>query len=417
MPVLVASAAALGAQQSPRSGEQIATAPASVNWIAVRAGELKAKLPQLTGKYIEVQGGLRTLMGVRRDNSFTNAGWVVDSAEKEVGSVLFDQSSDDAIAFMAAQRCHATCTGVFIRGVVVKKGSGSPLLRLIEASHEPRSGMQTPAMKALAALPAADPGAAKPLLPAGAVPTREGGLPGAGPAPVQQSAAPAETTGAKKLFGRLKSAGIVKTAEKKDESASKGRVDFHFGDAPVRQTAYRNVRDTELHQLFKDYHWNTGRTMWPRVALIVEEQPTGHTASFANPNWGSDVRNGCWKIRAKLWMAHEASKEIAPFNWCLSEATYDSIRVSATTMAYGLAHEGVALWGTSPKTMFSDQNTGPQRTTGPKPPATATPRFYYRMDTNADAIMLGNILRDMAFSYGVADGRVWVIDPPQPDRD
>jgi hypothetical protein len=63
----------------------------------------------------------------------------------------------------------------------------------------------------------------------------------------------------------------------------------------------------------------------------------------------------------------------------------------------------------SPKSMMSNQNTGPEVTTGPNPPYIPVPRFHFDDRGHSDVIMLGNLMRDMGFSYGVPDGRVWIV--------
>ena len=69
----------------------------------------------------------------------------------------------------------------------------------------------------------------------------------------------------------------------------------------------------------------------------------------------------------------------------------------------------MALWGMTPKVSMSDKNTGPERTMGPNPPYTPVMRFHFREEQGAECIMLGNLLREMAFEFGVPDGRVWVV--------
>ena len=75
---------------------------------------------------------------------------------------------------------------------------------------------------------------------------------------------------------------------------------------------------------------------------------------------------------------------------------------------------GLALWGMTPKGSMLNQNTGQERTMGPNPPYTPVMRFHFSDDRGAECIMLGNILREMAFEFGVPDGRVWVVSIPGP---
>jgi hypothetical protein len=81
-----------------------------------------------------------------------------------------------------------------------------------------------------------------------------------------------------------------------------------------------------------------------------------------------------------------------------------------------VAQIGIALWGMTPKSSMLDQNTGQERTMGPNPPYLPAMRFHFRDDDGDEGLMLGNILRDMAFEWGVPDGRVWVVRIPGENR-
>lgn len=164
------------------------------------------------------------------------------------------------------------------------------------------------------------------------------------------------------------------------------------------ETYYRSIRDTRLSKVFVNYPWNTGRNAWPRVALVVEEEPIGGTGVLGYMQGGDKIKDRCWRLRARLWTGPAASQDIAPFNWCLSE------------MRFNVSYNDVALWGLTPATSMAEHNTGPNRTLGPNPPAILAPRFHYADGSHSDTIMLGNILLDMSFSLGVPDGRVWIVD-------
>jgi hypothetical protein len=341
---------------------KIAVAPPGTEWTVVTPAEWRTRAPQLVGKYVEVFGGMWTLGIINRKSSFSNNGSLIDSTGKEVGRVLFDQVADEVIQWTYKAECKIGCKNVFVRGIVADvstTGNKDIELRVIEVSNESKTGAAAAGSAALAMLSAKDPDAKKPLLPM---------------------------------------AGATVSV-------------FHFGDPPVTETTYRNIRDTELNKIFANAPWNMGSTMWPRVAIIVENQGA---SDLNRTKYGDEVRNVCYRLRAKIWTGPAASQDVAPFDWCLTEMHYDTPVINSSG-ATGLrvVFTDLPLWGMSPKSMMSNQNTGPEVTTGPNPPYIPVPRFHYDDGGHSDVIMLGNLMRDMSFSHGVPDGRVWIVQTTQ----
>lgn len=400
----------------PDTTLKIAVAPLGTEWTAVTTSEWKTRSQQLVGKYVEVFGGIWTQGHVNRKSSFSNVGSLTDSTGKDVGQVLLDQASDEILSWMRKAKCDLDCQGVFIRGIVVDVSTTRVKnieIRAIEVSYESKTGTAPAGSAALAMLSARDPDARKPLLPLGGDPGKAGTV-----TPAGASVPPADTAAKKGRMARwLKAAGITSTpgtftrgtaATTGATTAAPKRGVFHFGDAPVTETTYRNVRDTELNGIFANAPWNMGRTMWPRVAIIVDSQGTYDVGHI---QYGGEVANVCFLLRAKIWTGPAASRDVAPFNWCLSEMHYDTTVVKSSGSTFvGVAFTGLPLWGMTPKSMMIDQNTGPEVTTGPNPPYIPVPRFSYDDRAHSDVVMLGNLMRDMGFSYGVPDGRVWIVN-------
>lgn len=398
------------------SATTIAVAPPGTEWTVVTPAEWKTRSRQLVGKYVEVFGGMRTQLLISRKSSFGNAGSLIDSTDTEVGQVLFDQAADEVISWIRKAKCAVGCLNVFIRGMVVEvptpSGRSKDIeLRVIEVSNESKTGTPVAGSAALAMLSATDPDAKKPLLPLGAVPGKGGSVPPGG-----ASAMPPDTAAKKgRLMRWLKAAGVmVQPGTPATGRAAPQEGVFHFGDRSVTETAYRNIRDTELYKIFANAPWNGSYTMWPRVAIIIEGHQQGGTNDLSYTKLGDEVKNGSWRLRAKIWTGPAASRDVAPFNWCLSEMHYDTLSDNTGATYLRVAFMDLPLWGTTPKTMMSDQNTGSKVTTGPNPPYVPAAKFEYRGPSQADVIMLGNLMRDMDFSFGVPDGRVWIVDASQP---
>ena len=417
----------------------IARAPANVQWTVVKAENWKTDSPSLAGKYVEVSGGgLFTQLIVDRKSDFDNSGWLVDADGKNVGLVLFDQTADEVFVWMRRAKCHIRCQGVFVRGIAVyvdkrseflkervpvrRTSNTPPILRVIEVSYESHAGVAAAGAAALN-IAATDPGAQKPLLPPGVLPNKDATA-AMGTSLVDARATAAATDSAKPdtttkkgggMMGLLRAVGSNMKAHggglQRPPAPHEGT--FRYGDPPLLATYYRNIRDTELNQLFAASQWNVGRNSWPRVALVVEDVTEASGTSVMYARSGADMRNQCWRLSATLWTGPAASKEIPPFNWCLTEMHYDVIQDPQGGATYiRAARVGLSQWGMTPKSSMGDENTGANRTKGPNPPYTPVMRFHFRDDMSAESLMLGNILRDMAFNYGVPDGRVWVVRIP-----
>jgi len=202
-----------------------------------------------------------------------------------------------------------------------------PVLRMTDISFESRAGGVAASMVQLDS--ARDPDAGKPLLPPGAVPNKDATsavVMGGVEAPTPTAAT--DTVKKKKggLLGTLKAMGFTATVRSGRERRKAGPPDgmFMYGDPPVLETYYRNIRDTQLYRVFANSPWNTGRSMWPRVALVVEDAAQGGANSITPYTKGGDeLRNRCWRLSARLWTGPAASRDIPSFNWCLTEMHYD----------------------------------------------------------------------------------------------
>ena len=378
------------APQAQAAGQP--TAPkVDPQWIPVAAGEWKARAGSLVGKSVELSGKIETMILVDPKSAFSNIGWMRDADGVEIAHVLFDQAGPGEIQWMAKNRCHEGCVGVFVRGVVVTvPHEREPVLRMKEISFESRAGAAPTELVSIAGgADSAAPGAEKPLLPPGGLPGTEGGANGSFAIPTPS---PVES-GDKSTWGQM-------TARSEEMRQRDYNMDRGIVPGPERsdsfETAYRSIRDTRLNNVFAAFPWNTGRDPWPRVVLIVEEKPQLGSLLYKRP--GDVIEDRCWRVSAKLWTGPAASETISPFNWCLSEMRFNE--------PYG----DVALWGKTPKTSMLNQNTGAARTLGPNPPYVPAPDRQYRDGANFDTIMLGNLLLDMGFSLGVPDGRVWIVD-------
>jgi hypothetical protein len=375
----------------PTAPQTVAPAPADLGWTLVSASDWRTRAPALVGNRVEMSGNLSTLLMVNPSSSFSNIGWMRDAGNKELATVLFDQIGDAELAWMRKNRCSETCAGVFVRGVVVSgRGRRAQMLRMIDVSFESRAGAAPASMVQLDSGHGDTPAVEKQLLPPGGVPTS------LGPAAVtQMPAATPESTADKNISERMQDHSLK--MRQRDLNWEKGMIPGSERPANF-ETYYRSIRDTRLSRVFVNYPWNTGHNTWPRVALVVEEEPIGGTGALGYMQGGDKIKDRCWRLRARLWTGPAASSDIAPFNWCLSE------------MRFNVSYSAVALWGMTPATSMAEHNTGPERTLGPNPPYLAAPRFHYADGSHSDTIMLGNILLDMSFGLGVPDGRVWIVD-------
>ena len=416
-PALAAPALKVQEVPTPQTG---ASAVGDSGWTLVPASDWRARVPWLIGKRVELSGDLSTEPLLDPRSSLHNRGAMRGEIRRQVlAIVLFDQISDEQVTWMARNNCLLTCKGVFVRGVVVIVGAG-PVLRMIDISSESRAGSGAAAAAGVAALNISetDAGASKPLLPKGALPNRDATAAIGGAIETTKT----DTTTKKRGGGLL---GMLRSAGSKVAVAGMAKEGmFRYGDAPLLSTYYRNIRDTELSRVFANSNSRTDR--WPRVALVVEEATEGGPATIAliggreNTKTGDDLRNRCWRLSARLWTGPATSRNIPSFNWCLTEMHYDRSRDGMSSMIYVSAtSEGIGLWAINPKPSWVDENTGQQRTMGPNPPYIPFPANQLSSglqlsDGDDLAVLLGNILREMAFNYGYPDGRVWVVRIPGP---
>src|SRR5438477_10935166 len=354
---------------APQTG---ASAAGDSGWTLVAASEWLTRAPALIGRRVEVSGNLSTMMYVDPHDGFSDTGWMRDAGNKVLVTVQFAQISNEQVAWMRTNNCSQTCEGIFVRGVVVSRERGRgwrepecrsqqppprcaaesetpSVLRMTDISSESRARGVAVSMVRLDSTRGDTPPVEKQLLPPGGVPERQGDL----------------------------------------------RMHMGMIRGPARQadfeTSYRSIRDTRLLKVFASYPWNNGGNEWPRVALVVEEQPAGGTGEFEHARGGQKIKDRCWRLRARLWTGPASSQDIAPFNWRLSE------------MRFNVAYNDVALWGTSPL------GRQPERTLGLHAAYHPVPTLQYGDGLRGDTIMLGNILLEMGFVLGMPDGRVWIV--------
>jgi len=351
-------------------------------WIPLKASEWKAKSPKLLGRSVEVSGDLSTLMIVGRTGLY-NSGWMRDADNRLLLTVSFKQADDRQLAWMTKHKCRETCSGVFVRGTVVSRED----LLMKEVSYESKVGV-APAGVAIPEVAANDSasGGPKLLLPSGTVPPEE--------SPRWATKVPLDSQEVASSQSMTSRSDYIR---QRDLNMQKGRIPGPERPADFA-TPYRSIRDTRLRNVFAAYPWNGDQTLWPRVAIIVEEVTNGGTRFFTYKRSGESIEDRCWRLSARLWKGPANSEDVAPFNWCLSE------------MRFNVSYEGVALWAGTPKTSMSRHAIGPPGTTGPNPPYLPAAEHHFNDGYNSDTIMLGNILLDMGFSFGVPDGRVWVVD-------
>jgi len=400
---LIASAAHGQGGVSPAAGtspgapasdtiDTIAVAPAGTVWTSLPAAQFQDSASTMVGRFVETYGTVNAMLLLSRTSRFNNTGWLRDADNHELATLLFDQLSDYYLDWMRRNQCnHPACDYAYVRGQIVLDGR-RPVLRVYEISFESRTG---PTAGVVTVAPANGP--AKPLLPSQGVPLAYNTTkcPSCPTAP----AAPDSTTAPKKgLFGRLRSVAAVLIQKPNDAGSASSAGTFHYGREALTRTYYRNVRDTELNHLFDAWPYNLVNR-WPRVALIIEEEPA-HRMQMDYGDPAHEYVDACWRIRARIWTGPATSQDVAPFNWCMSESKLDT------------AFADVDLWGGTPKTM-PGQNTGARRTLGPNPPYLPIPEHFVSLSGN-ELTMLGSIMIDMGFSYAESDGRVWVLREQPP---
>ena len=378
------------------------SAPADSGWTLVLASEWRTRAPGLIGRRVELSGDLSTQFYVDPHDSFSNTGEMRGTSWRDpLATVLFDQVSTEQARWFRTNKCLETCVGVFVRGIVLSERPGRmcgappqprcsetpPVLRMTDISFESRAGGVAVSMVQLDSAPGDTPAVEKQLLPPGGVPAT------LGPSAVTQiPLTPESDTGT--VWQRMQAHSLI--MRQRDLNMAKGMIQGPNRPADF-ETSYRSIRDTRLSKVFANYPWNVGRNEWPRVALVVEEEPTGGSGTLGSARGGQQIKDRCWRLRARLWTGPASSQDIAPFNWCLSE------------MRFNVSYNDVVFWGMTPKTSMIDQNTGPARTLGPNPPYLPAPRFHYANFWYSDTIMLGNILLDMSFDFGMRDNRVWIV--------
>ncbi|HZH41877.1 MAG TPA: hypothetical protein VFD85_12745 [Gemmatimonadales bacterium] len=406
------AAPAADAQGTPPAPLTGAPAAADSGWTLVTAADWRARAPGLIGKRVELAGDLSTQALVDPSDPFSSTGTMRGASWKDpLATVLFDHLTAKQAGWFYANKCLETCVGVFVRGVVVRgqRGSGwrgpgchsrrpppsctaetetPPVLQMTDISFDSRAGGVAVSMVRLDTARGETPAVEKPLLPPGGVPTT------LGPSAVTEipTATPESDTGT--MLQRMQAHNLI--MRQRDLNMEKGMIQGPERPADF-ETSYRSIRDTPLSKVFANYPWNIGRNQWPRVALVVEEAPSGDMGAFEYARGGEKIKDRCWRLRARLWTGPASSQDIAPFNWCLSE------------MRFNVSYNAVVQWGMSPASNMSEHNTGPDRTLGPNPPFVLVPRFHYRDGLHGDTIMLGNILLDMSFGLGMPDGRVWIV--------
>jgi hypothetical protein len=173
------------------------------------------------------------------------------------------------------------------------------------------------------------------------------------------------------------------------------------------QTSYRGIRDTGLWMLFQQFPLEpSGRTFWPRVAIIVEERPSLSGIGLRPMDLfrhGKPNTDYCWRFRAKVWTGPANSVDIAPFNWCASETRFNTPLAQASR--WGATWQNIMI--------ITGASTGDTRTTGPVPPSTPLPDQLQRKYTYT-TIMVGSLLLDMGFDFAKSDGRVWFLEQRVP---
>src|SRR2546426_4395591 len=418
-----------------QGSDAIAQGPA-VQYIPLKASELPAKARSLLGQNVEVFADFFTTPINIGPGAL--AGYFT-SAEHGGGTqfldVVFDRADSTAVRWMVDNGCRQTCRGVFVLGKVVLPArlAQPPALAMPEISYESKTGAAVAGSDLAATVAALErQGAAKPLLPPHAM------LPK--PSVAAPLPPPAATNDSTKSKQRLKPGvssemwqSMVNHADSVGARANDDALLIIRGpERPATfETSYRSIRNTGLWMLFEPFPYQDMTTLWPRVAIVVQEKPEFRTFRGENPDAGyaerlirmldAKLRQGtlpsqffangqpatdyCWRLWAKVWTGPARSEDITPFNWCYSETRFNE------------SLSPVSKWGSSPKTnmLLNHISTGTTRTTGPVPPETPLPLAYHPLYAPTTP-MVGSLLLDMGIPLDpvVPDGRVWFLEDSAP---
>lgn len=374
----------------------------SGTFVPLKAAEIRERGASLLNKQVEISGSFYSPILVNPSSDFSR-GLISDPSmdpramNSNAIEVVFNLVDKDTIVWMAKNMCREICKNVFVRGnLVMRKGHRQPVLEMTQISFESVAGVEAGGSTEAKVIAVQDQyGIAKPVLPPGSTPT-ETGWSG------WVERVPPTAPGYDAAKGMWKSM-IAHSEYQRAADWDEARGIIRGPERPENfETYYRGVRDTGLSNLFKTARYQDLQTLWPRVALVVEESPKGGIIAdeyFRVGNTKSSDR--CWRLHAKVWTGPARSEDIAPFNWCLSE------------MRYNVGYTGVTRWGTTPKSNMRHalSSTGSNRTTGPNPPSEPLPpHTFYSRQFSYNTIMVANVLLDMDFNFNLPDGRVWLLE-------
>ena len=149
---------------------------------------------------------------------------------------------------------------------------------------------------------------------------------------------------------------------------------------------------------------------FPHVALTVLQAPLNWSGTAMQANQfggGFGLIRGCWTLSAVVWTSETVSRTVAPFDWCSPE----DVQIQPQAMA------GMGVL----RIVDMDYSTGPNRTNGPRPPATIFPedRHDYKnfvpttlMSQNTGSalwLMYANVMYAMGSTPGKnGDYRIWI---------
>ena len=372
------------------------------SFVPLKATDVPERGPSLLNQQVEISGNFYSPILINPNSDFS-LGKISDPSvdpramNSKAIDVVFNLVDKDTIVWMAKNMCREICKDVFVRGrLVMRRGHRQPVLEMTQVSFESIAGVEAGGSTEAKVIAAQDRyGVAKPVLPPGSVPTETGW---SGWAERIPPTAPGYDA-AKGMWRSMVAHSEFQRAADWDQT----RAIVRGPERPENfETYYRGVRDTGLSNLFKKSRYQDLTTLWPRVALIVEESPKGGIIAAEYHRVGEMTSSDrCWRLRAKVWTGPARSEDIAPFNWCLSE------------MRFNIGYASVTSWGMTPKSnmRYARASTGKNRTTGPNPPTEPLPKHSgYSHQFSYDTMMAGNVLLDMDFNFHLPDGRVWLVD-------